>query len=160
VTGPTKSRAKQVRRVAKQAPQVSVHNRQRSVSVDLAALQHAADQMVDRVLALSVNGTTRLHELSEVSATLVSDARMATVHRRFLNQPGPTDVITFDHGEIVISVDTARRNARRFGSSLVRELQLYFIHGLLHLHGFDDATARDAGRMARVQERILRQVTR
>jgi probable rRNA maturation factor len=156
----TNSQAKQVRRIAKQAPQVSMHNRQRTVSVDLAALRHTADQMVDRVLALPVNGTTRLRELSEVSATLVSDGRIAKVHRRFLNQPGATDVITFDHGEIIISVDTARRNARRFGRSLVRELQLYFIHGLLHLHGFDDTTPRDARRMAQVQERILRQVTR
>ena len=71
---------------------------------------------------------------------------------------GPTDVITFQHGEIVISADTARRQARQFGTSLLHELQLYLVHGLLHLRGFDDRRPGEAKRMARRQERIVRQL--
>jgi probable rRNA maturation factor len=80
---------------------------------------------------------------------------MALLHRRFLNQSGPTDVITFQHGEIFISVDTARRHARVFGSSFAREVRLYIIHGLLHLHGFDDQSEADAKKMRLAQEKIL-----
>jgi len=78
------------------------------------------------------------------------------LHRKFLGQSGATDVLTFQHGEIFISVDTARRYARAFGNSLLRELKLYIVHGLLHLHGFDDRTPADAKRMKNTQEKILR----
>jgi probable rRNA maturation factor len=94
-------------------------------------------------------------KLKEVAVLLISDRRMAGLHRQFLHRTGPTDVITFEHGEIFISVETAQQNARRFGSSLTRELQLYIIHGLLHLHGFDDGNAIAAKKMSRAQEKIL-----
>ncbi|PYI58593.1 MAG: rRNA maturation RNase YbeY [Verrucomicrobia bacterium] len=68
---------------------------------------------------------------------------------------GPTDVLTFHHGEIFISVEMAKRQARVFGNSLVRELQLYIVHGLLHLHGFDDHTPAEARKMEEIQEKIL-----
>jgi probable rRNA maturation factor len=71
---------------------------------------------------------------------------------------GPTDVITFQHGEIFISVCMARRHARRFGNPFIRELQLYIVHGLLHLRGFEDETPLGARRMQTVQERILRRL--
>ena len=87
---------------------------------------------------------------------LISDWRMAVLHRKFLGQSGPTDVLTFQHGEIFISVETARRQARAFGNSLIRELELYIIHGLLHLHGFDDQTSGEARKMGKAQEKILR----
>jgi len=86
----------------------------------------------------------------------MSDRRMALLHRKFLGQSGPTDVLTFQHGEIFISVDTARRHACEFGDSLLRELKLYIVHGLLHLHGFDDQTPSEARKMKAAQERILR----
>jgi len=98
---------------------------------------------------------TNLAKLREIFVWVVSDRRMAALHRQFVNQAGPTDVLTFQHGEIFISVETARRHARAFGNSLTRELQLYIVHGLLHLHGFDDRKQADARKMDRVQERIL-----
>ena len=94
----------------------------------------------------------------EIFVWLVSDRRMARLHRQFLGQTGPTDVLTFQHGEIFISVETAKRHAPVFGNSLMRELQLYIVHGLLHLHGFDDRTQSGARRMKRMQEKILRHV--
>jgi rRNA maturation RNase YbeY len=80
---------------------------------------------------------------------------MAWLHRQFLGQSGTTDVLTFQHGEIFISVETARRHARTFGNSLTRELQLYTVHGFLHLHGFDDRTKAEAREMQKIQEKIL-----
>jgi probable rRNA maturation factor len=64
-------------------------------------------------------------------------------------------VLTFQHGEILISAETARRQARTFGNSLARELRLYVVHGLLHLHGLDDRSEADARRMKATQEKIL-----
>jgi probable rRNA maturation factor len=107
-------------------------------------------------LQLHQRQRTDLRKLSEIFIWLISDRRMALLHRKFLGQSGPTDVLTFQHGEIFISVDTARRHARAFGNSLLRELKLYIVHGLLHLHGFDDQTPADARKMKTTEEKILR----
>jgi probable rRNA maturation factor len=90
----------------------------------------------------------------------VSDRRIAELHRRFLNEPDPTDVITFQHGEIVISAETAQRQARAFRTSLEHELCLYIAHGLLHLRGYDDKTPAGAAEMKRLQESVVKKIDR
>ena len=82
---------------------------------------------------------------------------MAGIHRRFLGVGGATDVITFQHGEIVIGAQTARANAALHGQSIDEEIALYTVHGLLHLNGFEDATSQGAARMRTVQTRIMRE---
>ena len=72
-----------------------------------------------------------------------------------MKERGPTDVITFQHGEIFIGVETAVRNARRFKNDLGSELQLYIVHGLLHLHGFDDEDETNTKRMRWAEKKIL-----
>jgi probable rRNA maturation factor len=96
-----------------------------------------------------------LADLGEMTVILVSDKRVARIHRRFMNEAGPTDVITFQHGEIFVSAETAKRQARDFGTTLDHELRLYLVHGLLHLQGFDDKTTDAAAEMKRLQERIV-----
>jgi probable rRNA maturation factor len=59
-------------------------------------------------------------------------------------------------GDIAISVDAARRQARIFDSTVSRELRLYLIHGVLHLLGYDDGTAKAARRMHRREEWLLK----
>jgi probable rRNA maturation factor len=137
-------------------PEVSVHNLQRKISVNVAQLEKFAGNAVQHSLQLHQRQRTDLRKLSEILVWLISDRRMALLHRKFLGQSGATDVLTFQHGEIFISVDTARRQARAFGNSLLRELKLYIVHGLLHLHGFDDQTPSEANKMKAAQERVLR----
>lgn len=81
---------------------------------------------------------------------------MARIHREFLNEPGPTDVITFPYGEIVVCAPVAASRAPDFGHSVTDELVLYCIHGLLHLAGHDDIKPGDAKRMHQEQEKILK----
>ena len=138
------------------APEIIVHNLQRKILVNVAELERFAGNAAQNCLQVQRRKRTDLHKLSEVSIWLISDRRMALLHRKFLGQSGPTDVMTFQHGEIFISVDTARRHARAFGNSLLRELKLYIVHGLLHLHGFEDQTPSEAHKMKTAQERILR----
>jgi probable rRNA maturation factor len=109
-----------------------------------------------RCLQLHKRKDTDLGKLRYVFVWLISDRRMTLLHRKFMHQTGPTDVLTFQHGEIFISIETAERHARAFGSSLASELRLYIIHGLLHLHGFDDRTQAEARKMERIQKKILR----
>jgi probable rRNA maturation factor len=136
-------------------PQIAVRNLQRTVPVSIVDLEQFAAKALRRCLRLRRRKSTDLTRLCEIFVWFVSDRRMASLHRQFLNQTGPTDVLTFQHGEIFISVETARRHARTFGNSLARELRLYIVHGLLHLHGFDDRKRADARKMERIQKRIL-----
>lgn len=72
-----------------------------------------------------------------------------------MNIAGPTDVLTFDHGEILICAPLARINAAKYGKSLEQEIGLYLIHGLLHLNGFTDKTPGEALRIKKLQNKIL-----
>ena len=137
-------------------PGVTVHNLQRKISVNVAELERFSKYAVQHSLQLPKRRRTDLRKLSEIFIELISDRRMALLHRKFLGQSGPTDVLTFQHGEIFISVDTARRHAHAFENSLLRELKLYIAHGLLHLHGFDDETPSESHKMKAAQEKILR----
>lgn len=130
-------------------------NRQRAVTVELLALRRFAEQALQECLKVPARKSGHLTKLQEVAVILVSDRRMAELHRRFLQQAGPTDVITFQHGEIFVSTETARRQAGDFGTSLEQELRLYIAHGLLHLHGFDDTTPARAAEMKRTQEKLV-----
>jgi probable rRNA maturation factor len=143
-----------------ESPRISVRNFQRKVPVNVGELETFAAEAVQRCLQLRKAKRTDLRKSRELFVWLISDRRMALLHRRFLGQDGPTDVLTFQHGEIFISVATARRNARAFGNSLMRELKLYIVHGLLHLHGFDDQSAAAARQMSSAQEKIVRATSR
>ena len=133
---------------------IAVRNRQRVLKIDIAALQMFAKGAL-RLALKSRAGKVAAPKLSQIDVILISDRRMSELHRRFFQISGPTDVITFQHGEIFISVETARRQARTFRTSLNDELQLYLVHGLLHLRGFDDKVPAHAKVMRTVQERIV-----
>jgi len=134
---------------------ISVRNLQRTISVDIVALEKFAQRAMKLCLGLRRRERTELRQLPEIFVLIVSDRKIADLHRQFMNARGATDVITFQHGEIFISADMARRNAREFGSSLQDELCLYVAHGLLHLHGFDDRDDRGRQEMETVQRKIL-----
>jgi probable rRNA maturation factor len=104
------------------------------------------------------DGVAVLGELEVIEVSVVSDEAIAGVHGDFMDDPTPTDVITFHHGEILVSRDTALRRAGEFGHPVLRELLLYVIHGLLHLNGHDDHEEGARAEMHRLQEAILASV--
>jgi rRNA maturation RNase YbeY len=106
---------------------------------------------------------------SELSLVLVSDAVMHALNRTWRGKNRPTDVLAFAQregastppaellGDVVISVDTARRQADDLGHSLASEGERLLVHGLLHLLGYDhERSAREARRMQRRERALLR----
>ena len=91
----------------------------------------------------------------KVTVALVDDDTIAELHERFLNKPGPTDVLSFPHGEIVVSGDTARREAERRGIRPLHELLLYVVHGALHLLGYKDGTQQEREQMRAREREVL-----
>lgn len=137
-------------------------NRQRAVSAKQLCLR-SASAVVDAAWPLVREAERRrsvLAALDEIGIVLVSDQRIAALHDEFMSDPTPTDVITFRHGEIVISAETARREARRRNLPVSEELALYAVHGLLHLAGWSDTDAASAAGMRSMQEKILRRALR
>lgn len=96
-----------------------------------------------------------------VSIVVVDDRTIRALNRRFHHINAPTDVLAFpaeeeDYlGDIVISYETARVNARAARWRLYDELSLLVTHGLLHVLGYDDTTPRKRARMWRRQAEIL-----
>jgi probable rRNA maturation factor len=109
---------------------------------------------------------------AEVSILLLDDADIATMNEQHLKRIGPTDVISFPMhdgafpcvqpqllGDIAISVQTAQKQADRRGMTLHEEMADLFIHGMLHLLGYDHETSAAASRRMRAKQRkILEQV--
>ena len=119
---------------------------------DVAWLSARLESVLQEVV--SSHPGSELEVLDELEISLVDDATLAEVHGDFLDDPTVTDVITFPHGEILISVEMAARRADEFEKGLRGETFLYLIHGILHLAGLDDRNEKDAAAMAREQERI------
>lgn len=144
------------------APELVWINRQRAVrpkQLRLAEVRTAVERAWPDVVEAECRGSV-LRRLPEISFVLVSDARIAALHDEFMHDPTPTDVITFRHGEIVMSAETARREARRRGLALPGEIARYAVHGLLHLAGWSDADPGAAADMHVMQEKILRRALR
>ena len=98
----------------------------------------------------------------ELSIAFVNDAEIAQVHADFMDDPSPTDVITFpaqpdmkSAGEIIVSVDRARARAAELGGSFSRELSLYLVHGWLHLAGYKDRRQRERAEMRKAEKKAL-----
>ena len=122
---------------------------------DLAWLSARLDSVLEEIV--KSHPGSDLEVLPELELSLVDDVTLAEVHQDFLGDPSVTDVITFPHGEILVSVEMAARRAEEFGKGLRGEVFLYLIHGLLHLVGLDDREEQDAAVMAKEQERIWAQ---
>jgi len=138
---------------------VSVNNRQRRLRVSSPRL----DAVARRALALLRRSDRELH------VTVVGDREIGRLHTRYLGVQGPTDVLAFNMegpgpsrllGEVIISADTAARQAARVDVSLALELDLLLVHGLLHLLGYDDHEPRAARRMHERARQILSRVHR
>lgn len=137
------------------APEVRFYNRQRAISLEIPRLQTFAVAAAARCVEHHGPGAALLAHVGAVEISAVSDRVIARVHRRFLDVPGATDVITFAHGEIVLSATTAARQARENGEERNREVARYIVHGLLHLNGYEDSAAADSAAMWHTQESIL-----
>ena len=128
---------------------VTVSNRQRRRKINPRSLARIAERALELVNDLN----------AQLSIVLVSDAHIAKLNAQYHATPGPTDILSFDYGEgqgeLIISVERAVAQARLFHSTPARELVLYVVHGILHLHGYNDLTVRDRQRMRAAERRLL-----
>ena len=107
-----------------------------------------------------INKESRL--LEKLVFNFCSDESLLKINKEFLNHDTLTDVITFDYssskavsGEVFISVDRVRENAKEFHQDFNDEIKRVMIHGVLHLCGYNDKTAKDKTLMSEMENRHL-----
>lgn len=133
---------------------LTVIDSQNSINFDLEYIKskvHVAFQLCLR----KSKESAPLKELNSIEISIIDDKQIAKVHGEFMNDPSPTDVITFDYGEILVSAETALSNSEEMQVSLENEILLYIIHGMLHLGGYLDGSNAEFKEMESHQEMIL-----
>jgi probable rRNA maturation factor len=109
---------------------------------------------------------------SELSILIVDDARIAELNQQYLNRSGPTNVIAFPMregafsdvtpdllGDVVISVETAKKEGLSGGISVEERFEELLVHGILHLFGYDhEQDETEAAIMFKKSEDILKQI--
>ncbi len=132
-------------------------------AVDALELVACARHVMDRM---------KVHPDADVAISLVDEAAMTVLHEKWMDLPGPTDVMSFPMdelrpgrdgvdptegvlGDIVLCPSVAERQAREAGHAPVEELLLLTTHGLLHLLGFDHAEPDEKQEMFELQRQLL-----
>ncbi|MBM7867995.1 rRNA maturation RNase YbeY [Heliobacterium gestii] len=113
-------------------------------------------------------------EDTEISLVLTNDEKIRRLNADYRNIDQPTDVLSFAMeeqaddepdfddptagmvlGDIIISVETAERQAAEYGHTLEREMGFLFVHGMLHLLGYDHGDEEETKRMRAMEEKVL-----
>lgn len=127
----------------------------------------------DRIKRIAAYALQKLgvHPDSELSISLVEESEMETLHLQWMDEPGPTDVLSFPMdeirpnsastgpgvlGDIVLCPEFAAKQAKEAGNSLQEELELLTVHGVLHLLGFDHRESEEKRIMFSLQEEYLK----
>lgn len=147
-----------------ESSRIFVEDRTRARTVDCVRIRRAVAGMLE-ILKL---------EKQCLNVLILNDFQIHRINRDYLNHDEPTDVIAFSQtegsgpqvqvdgcrllGDIVISVQTARREARERRHSSEFEMYFYICHGLLHLLGYDDDTPEKRRLMHRRQTQVLAQL--
>ncbi|NJP36491.1 rRNA maturation RNase YbeY [Alkalicoccus luteus] len=134
-------------------------------------LDDALLQTLENVLETACSSES-VPEEAELSVTFTGDAQIRKLNREFRNKDTATDVLSFPMeeeaaffpeemplmlGDIIISVDTAVRQAEEYGHSLEREICFLAVHGFLHLNGYVHDTEQAEQQMIEKQKDILHQ---
>jgi probable rRNA maturation factor len=135
-------------------------DRLRVVLLNRLRRRRAAPARLRRVLG-GAAGALRVK--GEVTLVLAGDRLLHRLNRDFRGKDRPTDVLSFPGdggeaglGDVVISVETAERNARALGRTLPQELDVLALHGFLHVLGYDHET--DDGAMDRLERRLRKRL--
>lgn len=116
------------------------------------------------VLATLAKAAPRV--LGDITIVLIGDEEIRRLNARYRDKDKATDVLSFNiedglkegepFGDVVVSVETARRQARTYGAPLAEEMRRLIVHGTLHLCGYDHHERKEAARMHGLTRRLLR----
>ncbi len=119
------------------------------------------DQQFWQQLIQQITQTLQM-KVNNLNIIFVDDPTLQQMHLQYLNDPEKTDVMTFDlsdgddlEGEIYISIDRARDQAKQYQVSLAEEILRLIIHGLLHLKGYNDLLPEEQKIMKQQEDELV-----
>jgi probable rRNA maturation factor len=138
-------------------------NNESDVEVDLKTVRSVAEYMIEQL---------KLHPMVDLGIIFVNEKPMSELHVQWMDEPGPTDVLSFPMdelrpgaedgpmpegvlGDVVICPQVASLQAQAAGHSTMDEINLLLTHGMLHLLGFDHAEPDEEREMFRLQKSLL-----
>jgi len=139
---------------------VSLRNRQKKETIDAGRLRRSLKRLLKELQ----------RENNEINVILVDDEQIQTINREYLDRDRPTNVISFAMtegvggalhpeilGDIVISVETAARDAATGDLALMEEMEFLMIHGLLHLIGYnhEKCSQKETERMKKKERELF-----
>lgn len=136
-------------------------------SVDIAVVRKTPlpSQLTDESIADLVGYALNQERATgdwQVAIAFVDSTEMQALHEQFMNDPSPTDILTFPYdeseisgGDIAICVGVADAQRSEYGKTLEDELLFLILHGILHLTGHDDLTDAERNSMLARQETLL-----
>ena len=111
---------------------------------------------------LKVVAESEIRKLGQISIIFCSDNYILDINMKYLQHDYFTDIITFDYckgdrlsGDLFISIDSVRENARLYGVEFQEELYRVIVHGILHLIGYDDHTKAQKAQMRAKEDYYL-----
>jgi probable rRNA maturation factor len=142
---------------------IEINNEASFEGVDEAAVQRLATFVLDQL---------HVHSDAELAVVFVDEAAMEQLHVQWMDEPGPTDVLSFPMdelrpgtednptpagllGDVVVCPQVAAAQALTAGHSTMEEIQLLITHGMLHLLGFDHAEPEEEREMFGLQRDLL-----
>jgi probable rRNA maturation factor len=98
-------------------------------------------------------------EIHNLSVAFVLLSEIQKLNKKYRNKNKPTDVLSFDYGEIVICPEVVKENAVKFGESFDKELLKVFVHGILHILGYEhEKSEKEAEKMESKQNFYLNNI--
>ena len=131
---------------------INIYNTQRKIKIT-KEFREALEKFLSYVLIEEGKDSP-----GEFNIIFVNNKRIKEINREFLQRNKPTDVISFnlgDVGEIYVSAWVAEEKAKEYGWDVYFELTRYVLHGLLHILGYDHKIEKDARIMEEKEERYL-----
>uniref|UniRef100_UPI00321632BC rRNA maturation RNase YbeY n=1 Tax=uncultured Draconibacterium sp. TaxID=1573823 RepID=UPI00321632BC len=108
---------------------------------------------------------SEISTVGDISVVFCSDAYLLDINKQYLAHNYYTDIITFDYveenvisGDLFISIDRIRENAKEFNVSFIKELYRVVFHGILHLVGYNDKTEEEQHIMTEKENYYLEKV--
>ncbi|MBU1044341.1 MAG: rRNA maturation RNase YbeY [Candidatus Omnitrophica bacterium] len=137
---------------------INIKNLQKKIKINSRKLKTLANNVLKSQGIVS----------GELSVALADDPQIRDLHKRYLNKNTATDVLAFRMadgefgkinpqilGDVILSVETAQTQAMKLNLSIESEINLYLIHGILHLLGFSDKTKSGYAQMKKMQEELM-----
>jgi probable rRNA maturation factor len=141
-----------MKNIMKKRVEIELYQKQRKIKIDEEFLKEKIE-VLKNIIKI---------QLKKIFVYLVGNRMIKKINKIFFNKNKPTDVVTFKYldgsGEIIISVEECKKNAKLYSNTIEEEILYVLIHGVLHLNGYKDSSEEERKKMFKKQDEIFSKI--